>query len=201
MKELTYLHKSLTYPEYRTLVSELLADGRVTGKTQQDDLFSYSKLNEVRMKRLDKTVSINEELGDMVKSINKSMVWLTLTEGWCGDAAQNIPILFQIAALNENIEFRLLLRDENLDLMDDYLTNGGRSIPKLIAIDPGQEKVLGTWGPRPQPAQERVMVFKKEYPDAPYSELSAEIHAWYAKDKGQTLQAEILDQLKVWLQQ
>ena len=61
------------------------------------------------------------------------MIWLIITEGWCGDAAQCIPTIEKIAAESKNIETHYVLRDENLDLIDEYLTNNARSIPKLIA--------------------------------------------------------------------
>lgn len=139
------LERALSYTEYRNLVSTLLTEGKSTGPNQSEDLLNYSKLNDKRMKRLDKTIQLTEETISKIKDVKEPQTWLVLTEGWCGDAAQNIPVIHKIAAENPNINFKLVLRDENLELMDAFLTNGGRSIPKLIALNEKKE-VINTWG-------------------------------------------------------
>ncbi|WP_425515831.1 thioredoxin family protein [Mesobacillus maritimus] len=77
---------------------------------------------------------------------------LILTADWCGDAMVNLPIFMRIA--NEAlIESRYFIRDENLDLMDKYLTNGtSRSIPIIVLIDKDGNEVV-KWGPRAPEAQ------------------------------------------------
>ena len=129
------LKTAISYAAYRGLVSNLLIKGKSTGPEQSDDLTNYSKLNDRRMKRLDKTIKISEETIQEFQKVKQPQTWLVLTEGWCGDAAQNLPILNKIASDTANIDLKIVLRDENLDLMDLFLTNGGRSIPKLIALD------------------------------------------------------------------
>jgi hypothetical protein len=103
---------------------------------------------------------------------------------------ENIPIIMKLAAENPLIQVHFLLRDENLHLMDQYLTNGGRSIPKLIALDTNTLEELFNWGPRPAAAQDLFLELKSQGLD--YAEP---IHAWYAKDKGQHAQKEIIDLL------
>ncbi len=127
-----YIEKSMAYAEYIVLIDELLAEGKTTGPNQSEAMFNYGKLNRQRMKRLGNTVELNESLTEKARQVERKMIWLILTEGWCGDAAQNIPIIEKIAHENSNIETRYVLRDENLELMDKYLTNNARSIPKLI---------------------------------------------------------------------
>lgn len=192
------INEALNYQEYRQLVDRVLAEGKTTGPNQSEALTNYTKINVQRMKRWDKVTQIREDLQELIAKVDRKMLWIVLTEGWCGDAAQNIPVIMKMAELNPNIEVKFLLRDENLEVMDAYLTNGGRSIPKLIALDAESLEELGTWGPRPAPVQEMVMEHKKN-PQESYAEFSEKIHKWYAKDKAQTVQNEFVVALQVWL--
>jgi len=188
------LEKALSYNEYRDLVSDLLSQGKSTGPNQSDDLLNYSKLNDKRMKRLDKTVKLTKETLAKIKDVKEPQTWLVLTEGWCGDAAQNLPVINKIAEENPNINLKLVLRDENLELMDEFLTNGGRSIPKLIALNKENE-VINTWGPRPTTATQMVADYKakKGSLDAEFKE---DLQVWYNKNKGENTQEDIVSMLK-----
>lgn len=195
MKEIikNSLGKALSYTEYRDLVSGLLTEGKSTGPNQSEDLLNYSKLNDKRMKRLDKTIKLTDETLAKVKDIKEPQTWLVLTEGWCGDAAQNIPVINKIAEENANINLKLVLRDENLELMDAFLTNGGRSIPKLIALDKDNH-VINTWGPRPTEATQMVVDYKAKNGslDAAFKE---DLQVWYNKNKGVNTQEDIMSML------
>ncbi|MFT5214388.1 MAG: hypothetical protein ACI9WV_002117, partial [Patiriisocius sp.] len=155
------LKTAISYSGYRSLVHNLLTEGKSTGPEQSDDLTNYSMLNDRRMKRLDKTIKISEETIQEFQKVKQPQTWLVLTEGWCGDAAQSLPILNKIASDTANIDLKIVLRDENLDLMDLFLTNGGRSIPKLIALDK-DNNVLDFWGPRPTIATKMVADYKEK---------------------------------------
>jgi len=146
------------------------------------------------MKRLDKTIELLPELQQVVQQVTAPQTWLVLTEGWCGDAAQIIPVLHKIEQLNPNITLRLLLRDAHPELMDAYLTNGrSRSIPKLIVVNEHSEELF-TFGPRPSVLQELFYHMKANAMgnDA----VKEEIHRWYAQDKTITTQLELLGLLK-----
>lgn len=182
--------KSMSYAEYRELIATLVAEGKTTGPNQSEELAGYTALNAHRMKRLDKNTVLEPAVLDGLAAIERKQTWLVLTEGWCGDAAQNLPILAKMAEANPNVELRLVLRDDNLDLMDAYLTNGGRSIPKLIALDSESLAELGTWGPRPAPVQQMMMDYKADPNKPPYSEFNKTIQLWYARDKTRTAQGE-----------
>jgi len=130
----SYILKGMTYSVYLDLLKDLLSEGKTTGPNQDSGLIEYAKLNIQRMERIYKTVVINDELADKVKAITEKQTWICITEGWCGDAAQSVPLFERLAALNDNITLKIVLRDENLDLMDRYLTNGGRAIPVVLAI-------------------------------------------------------------------
>ncbi|CAM1334634.1 thioredoxin family protein [Tenacibaculum aestuariivivum] len=188
------LEKAISYGAYRDLIKDLLDAGKSTGPNQSDDLLNYSLLNDKRMKRLDKTIKLSDEVLVKVKDVNEPQTWLVLTEGWCGDAAQNLPVINKIAEENSNIQLKVVLRDENLPLMDAFLTNGGRAIPKLIALDKNNE-VIDTWGPRPDVATKMVNNYKKEHGalDANFKES---LQVWYNKNKGLNVQENLISLLK-----
>jgi hypothetical protein len=185
-----YIKKAMSYHTYRELIDEFLYKGKSTVLKYPDNLVNYTKLNVVRMNRLDKTTEIIPELKDTIAQINKPQTWLVLTEGWCGDAAQIIPVLHKAASLNENIALCFLLRDDNLELMDVDLINGkSRSIPKLISLDENN-KELFNWGPRPVKLQKLFYHLKAKALDN--DAIIEEIHKWYALDKTVTIQTELL---------
>jgi glutaredoxin-related protein len=114
---------------------------------------------------------------------------MVITENWCGDSAQNLPYLAKISKLNNNIKLRIILRDSHPEIMDSYLTNGTRSIPKLVVFDAeGNERF--SWGPRPMEVQKLFSQWKAEGIVKP--ELYEKLHLWYSKDKGKSIEKEIL---------
>ncbi len=191
-----YVEKSMTFAEYIKLIDDLLLNGKTTGENQSEAMFNYGKLNRQRMHRLEKTVNLTEFLKEKVRSSNRKMIWLIITEGWCGDAAQNIPIIEKIATESENIETRYVLRDENLELMDSYLTNEARSIPKLIALDAESLQEIGTWGPRPQIAMDYFYEMKTQ--NLEKSEMMENLQRWYNSDKNQAIQDEFENLFEEW---
>jgi len=142
---------------------------------------------------------LNDSVVEKARNIGRKMIWLLITEGWCGDAAQNIPTIEKIAAENENIETRYILRDENLALMDAYLTNDARSIPKLVALDAETLEELGTWGPRPQIAMDYFHELKAQKMEKP--EMMEKIQRWYLSDKEQSIQNEFEKLFENWTKQ
>lgn len=191
-----YIEKSMTYAEYIKLIDDLLLDGKTTGTNQSDAMFNYGKLNRQRMHRLEKTVLLNESLLEISQNNKRKMIWLIITEGWCGDAAQNIPIIEKIAAESGFIETRYVLRDENLELMDAYLTNNARSIPKLIALDVETLEEIGTWGPRPQISMDYFLEMKAQGLEKPL--MMENLQRWYLADKNQSIQTEFEELLTNW---
>ena len=187
-------NNSFAYNDYLKLVDDKIEQKLSTGHEQNELLTDFTKLNRVRMKRLDKTQQLLPEVIEAVKRISEKQLWMVLTESWCGDAAQNIPVLKKIADENPLIDFRLVLRDDNDELMQKYLTNGGRSIPKLIAISEDMEKELFTWGPRPAAAQVEVKRLLDE--QGGFNDVVKEgIQLWYNNDKGISMQKEMMELL------
>lgn len=181
----------MTYEQYRAMVDELFEQGKTTGENHSEDMLNYTKMNIQRMKRLDKTIELDAELSKKLKELKCPVNWLLITEAWCGDAAQNVPILSKMAEASDNINLRLILRDENLEIMDQYLTNGGRAIPKLVILD-GDMNEISSWGPRPSTVQEMVMENKRTE-NLPYSEFGKVVQKWYVTDKGKMLQRDMME--------
>ncbi len=188
------LEKSFSYSEYRNIVSQLLLEGKSTGNTQSEDLLHYSQLNETRMKRLEKTIAITEENKQKLQHLSKNYIWLVISEGWCGDAAQLLPIFNKMADLSENIDLKIVFRDENEALMNLFLTNGGKSIPKLIILDKQTLNVIADWGPRPSGATKLMRDYKEKFGVIDET-IKTELQMWYLHDKGISTQDEILNLL------
>ena len=183
-----YIEKAMTFAEYEILIDGLLAEGKTTGTNQSEAMVNYGRLNRQRMHRLEKTVFLDEGVREAVRKVTRPMIWLIITEGWCGDAAQNIPSIEKIAAENDKIRTLYILRDENLDLMDSFLTNGARSIPKLAMLDADTLEVLGSWGARPAPAQTLFEEMKANRTEK--AVILEEMQRWYNFDKTRSLQHE-----------
>ncbi len=186
-----HIDKSMSYARFRDLVNSLLIERQTTGPNHSKDLVQYTRMNNQRMDRVDKMTIIMPELLEELKAIGENQIWLGLVEAWCGDVPHNVPPLAKMAVSVPKVSLRLLLRDENLDVMDAYLTNGGRSIPKVIALKKDTLEELWTWGPRPEPAQNLLVELKEK--GVPYADIAEELQKWHNKDKGQTLQKEILE--------
>ena len=105
---------------------------------------------------------------------------LAIAADWCGDAVNTLPTMAKWAEAI-GVPFRIIDRDRWPQVMDHYLTDGSRSIPIVIALDPAFHE-LGHWGPRPSELQAWVMANKGMEKSARYKE----VRRWYAKDRGAT---------------
>ena len=185
------INKALDYKSYKELIEGLLKEGKSTGPNQSAELLQYSELNLHRMNRVEKTTTLIEDLSTKLNFIKQPQIWLILAEGWCGDAAQTIPIFHLIEKQFPQIKIKLLLRDENVELMDLFLTNGSRSIPKVLMLDASSLNLLAQWGPRPSEATALINNLKAEKLEM--MEIKEKLHAWYAKNRGVAVQSEIID--------
>ena len=191
-----YIEKAMTFDEYNRLIDRVVAEGKTTGPNQSEELAQYTKLNQARTRRLFKTSELNESLLETARNVKATWIWLILTEAWCGDAAQNIPTIEKIARENDRIKTLYLLRDENLELMNKYLTGGARAIPKLICLNAETLEEIGTWGSRPQAAYDLFYSLKEQGLEK--TEIIEKIHRWYIEDNTGSLQKEFEDLLKTW---
>jgi hypothetical protein len=188
------LQNSLSYREYRTFVSKLIDEGKSTGNEQNADLLHYSELNEVRMNRLEKTLKIDLEVLETLQNLKSKQTWLVISEGWCGDAAQILPIIKLMAEASENIDLKIVLRDENEELMNQFLTNSSKSIPKLLLLDENLN-LINHWGPRPEAAKNLILDYKAQHGivDEP---AKIALQKWYLDDKGISTMKEIVAMLQ-----
>jgi hypothetical protein len=188
------LINSYSYNEYRKIISNLLIEGKSSGAIQSEDLTHYSSLNETRMHRLDKTIKISDEVVFKLKSLKNEYIWLIISEGWCGDAAQLLPIFNKMDEVSDKIEMKIVFRDENQELMNLFLTNGAKAIPKLIILDKNTLNVEGNWGPRPKGAIDLIQNYKDNFRVIDET-AKAELQLWYLHDKGLSTQNEVAELL------
>lgn len=193
------LASAYSYAEYWQLIRSLTAQEKTTGDNHSPDMLHYTQLNVQRMERQDSQNILTPETREALANISREMVWLVIAEWWCGDVAQNLPAIHQMALAAPAVELRIVLRDENPDLMNQYLTNGSRSIPILICLDAKSLRPLGHWGPRPAPAQQILLDFKADPRGRDTHAFHQELHLWYARDKNATIQRELIALLPQWL--
>ena len=182
-----YLQNGIDYGKYKQQMGEDLLSNT------DEKIKGYIRLNQSRMQRVEKTFSVSPAIAQQVKNLKHKTWWLILPEHWCGDAAQTLPVLNKIAEISEGkIVMKLVYRDENVELMDRFLTTRTRSIPKLIQLDEDLN-ITGSWGPRPLVAQQLVKQLRSDTTQEGH--YGHELHLWYAKDKQQSIEQEILELL------
>ncbi len=196
------LATSQSYIEFRNGVDRLVANGLTTGLEHSKAMLAYTRQNVQRMNKWDKILTLSEESQLRIQGIAHPVILLTIVEAWCGDVAQVLPVMNRIAEASPLVDLQIILRDGHPELMDQFLTNGARAIPKVIILDMETNEVIGTWGPRPSEAQAMIMDMKQivetmpEVERAGFRQKSSEaMHAWYARDKGQRVQIEFLNTL------
>ena len=188
------LKVSFSYQEYRDFVTDLAKEDKTTGHEQREDLIHYTQLNEARLHRLDKTIQVVDEVKTVLQNLSKEYTWLVISESWCGDAAQILPVINKMAEVSDKIDLRIVLRDDNEDLMNLFLTNGTKSIPKLIIIDKATNEVVNDFGPRPKGAKQLILDYKAAYGIVDET-AKIELQKWYLQDKGISTQKEIMELL------
>jgi len=184
------LQKAFTYSEYRSLVETNATNGTSTGPNQSEALSNYTLLNHSRMKRLDKTIKISEEVQEKFRNFTGDHTWLVITESWCGDAAHSMPAMNALANIAPGIDFKVVLRDENPILINAFQFNGTLSIPRLIALNNTSQEIVDVWGPRPSIATQMVEEFKTEF-GALTSQFKQDLQLWYNKDKMANIIADL----------
>jgi hypothetical protein len=183
------IKKGMSYEAYKRLVADKFNEGKTTGINTEEYL-NFSRINLYRMDRLDKTIVLEEKLVLALSNVKDACYLIAISEGWCGDAAQNIPVFAKISAIS-TFDLRILLRDENPSVMDQYLTSGARSIPKIIAVRKKDLKQIFVWGPRPAALQ--ALVGEMLARGISKAEKGILVQGWYNSDKTKTIQSELLE--------
>ena len=188
------LEDSWDYAGYRELVRKQVDEGRTSGLNQSEAYVYYTLLNHKRMRRWEKKTRLPEDLKGTLAKMEEPWIWLVLTETWCGDAAPVLPIMEAFASNSDSLNLRIALRDEHQELMDRFLTNNARSIPKLLMIRPSDYKVVASWGPRPREVAQMVAAYREEHGKLT-EELRMSLQKWYNKDRGRSIIRELSELL------
>ena len=175
------------YEAFIALCQSLVDQQSATSFAEEEKFVHFSMLNLQRMLRLTKTFELSEQDKAWIATL-PSQSWYMITEGWCGDSAQSLPIIAAMAAYNPNISLKICLREANPAIMNQYLTNGSKSIPVLAIFEHNEE--IARWGPRPAGAQTLFLEHKAQA--TPFEAFEIALQQWYNKDKG----AEILSELR-----
>ncbi|CAN5381210.1 hypothetical protein BH11BAC2_BH11BAC2_08670 [soil metagenome] len=186
-----------SYKEYLELAMHLAESGSITGEKSILHI-EATKINAQRLKRLNKHLTLNPQLLLEIQHITRDLIWVLLTETWCGDGAQCIPVIAGIAGQSDKINLRIILRDENPVIMNRYLTNDARAIPKLIVFDAQSGIEVGLWGLRPEKISKLVRDLKGLQPEISKDKFHEILHLWYTRDKTNAIQDDFLNLLKNW---
>ncbi|MCY4781069.1 thioredoxin family protein [Sphingobacterium sp. UT-1RO-CII-1] len=182
----------MTFQEYLDYFAQIVNSPPGSKLYADDEYLHYTKLNWSRMNRWMRRFEPNEEMKRFIAAITEQQHWIVITEPWCGDAAHSVPQIYQMIKDNPNIDFEIQLRDTEPFLIEDYLTNGSKSIPKLIIRnDVGHDRVV--WGPRPQKLQDIFVSMKEQ--NVSLEVIKEATQKWYNEDKGEELQKELLKEL------
>lgn len=179
----------LNSDQYMALMEQQAQQNTEDLDEEAAQLVEYTQLNLHRSQRIDRNYKIAPDLQELLAGIDRPQLWLVVTEPWCGDSAQCLPYIAVMARSNPNLTLRLVPRDENLDIMDEFLTNGKRAIPQLVIFDQ-EGRELTRWGPRPLAAQKVFDQAKAEGMDKP--ELLERLHLFYGRDRGKALEQEFI---------
>lgn len=183
----------MDFQQYQNLFQEILSDPNPAAPYDNIDYLDYAKLNWTRQQRWLKTGVLDPSLSKAIADIDKAQEWIVITEPWCGDASHTVPFIHMLTELNSLITASYQLRDTEPFLIDQYLTNGGKAIPKLIIRDEAGADLVN-WGPRPAACQ--VIYSKLTAEKADFETIKTELQKWYNQDKGVSFQRELLDALK-----
>ncbi len=185
------IQKGMSYTEYVNNTIEEITDTNVSElKDKELSRFNFKSLNLQRSSRISRTYKVSDELKKIVSEISEPQIWMVITENWCGDSAQSLPYIAIMAAQNSLIDLEIILRDENPDIMDQFLTNGTRSIPILAAFNSAGNELF-RWGPRPQNAVDLINQCKADGLEK--NEWTEKLHLWYARNKGVDIEKEFIE--------
>jgi len=187
-------HNGLTYADYRAQWREQKDQSAEGLDPDERKTLHYLNYNWERQAHVHDNYTPSDDLQEAANTIEAPQLWMVLTEPWCGDSAFLLPVIAEAAQLTDNVTLRILLRDDNLDVMDQYLTDGSRSIPKMAAFsDDGEE--LFTWGPRPEGASQKFAALRAEYDDK--MEMVKKLIAYYEDGAWREADAELAQAIRV----
>lgn len=182
----------LSVEEYNTYFEKVSTKEIVEKPYDEEFYFLYTEANFKRRESIKNKVELNKKLYNELNEELENWTWILITEPWCGDASFIQPVLEAIC-LAGGIDIKIALRDKNEELMNAYLTNGGKSIPKLVVLDQNYREVFN-WGPRP--AELQIQIQKLLNGGGSTDEKLKLAHQWYRKYGNEAIQQELLDLIK-----
>lgn len=185
-----YWDKGISFEEYFKKTEEVIQKNEAELTEEEKEKLEYYKLGVQRMSRMMKVYKPNEEQLQKLAEKNFKGKFLVITEGWCGDAGQSVPAVCLF--FEGKNEVKIVYRDQNPDLIDQFLTNGTRSIPIVVILDEN-DKVIAHWGPRPAYGIELLKKHKENPETYPKEQFYNDIQVYYAKNRGVDVIDEILE--------
>jgi thiol-disulfide isomerase/thioredoxin len=194
--KLETINKYYNYSDFIQHTATLIENHSTSGNEGTEEQINFTALNQKRMERWNKTLQLSDEFLNILHNLKQEQIWVVITESWCGDSSQVLPVIAKVVAESNNkIELRIIFRDEHPEWITEYHTNGSKSIPKLISFDK-EGNQLFVWGPRPSAAIELFKEYKASNGEMSKEQFHINLHGWYAKDKGHGVMEEFLEILK-----
>ena len=181
-----YWQNSITFDDY---IKE--TERRIEAQNPEDHYNEYYELGLQRMNRTLKTFKIDEQQLQTLKSKNFKGKILIITEPWCGDASATVPAVTRFFEAAD-VEVKIFLKDSDTSLIEQFLTNGTQSIPKILILD-GNFEVKNVWGPRPEFGNQLLKKFKENPETYPREEFYNDLQVYYSKNRGKDAIQEILE--------
>jgi len=189
----TSIDNAISYQEYSNLITKIVSEKNTTGNEQTQEHIEFTKLNSSRMRRINKAIALTDEAINIFNNVRKQ-TWVVLCESWCGDSAHTLPVLNKIAENSNNIDLKIVLKDDNLDLMNAFLTNGSQAIPKLIIVDESY-CLINVWGPRSKAATQLALDYKREFGSID-DVFKKNLQIWYNRDRGISIVSDLVKLIK-----
>ena len=194
MTLLDYIKKGYSFDQYLERIEDELEE-----QIELDDpkeLVPLFAMNLKQSRDIRKNFRYNPGMEKKAKSYNADLKILVISEGWCEDAAQIVPIVDRLAE-TIGVELKIVLRDENLALMEEYHTDGSFSVPMVIGVTPEGEEAF-RFGPRPAKAMVFTNRFKKDPDKYSKDDFIEDLDRFYLENHGQDIITEILELVEAY---
>ena len=182
-----YWDEAISFKEYLNIAHQRYNNP----ETDKDVEFKpYYELGIHRMERMLKKYTNDDEQLKLLEAKNFGGKILIISEAWCGDASATVPVLSKF--FEGKNEVKIFLRDEDTSLIDQFLTNGTQSIPKVLILNENFE-VINSWGPRPKYGLELLTKYKNDPENYTKDQFYNDLQLYYSRNRGKDVIQEILE--------
>lgn len=186
------INSLLSLEDYLEFFEKVSTKEIVESPYDEEAFYLYTQANFKRSAKIRTKIDINKKLYNELNNGTEKWTWILITEPWCGDASFTQPVI-EALSMAGDIELKIALRDKEEEIMNSYLTNGGKSIPKLIVLDENLDEVFD-WGPRPAELQKKIQDLLKNGGSS--DEKLKLAHQWYRKYGNEAVQQDLLALIK-----